>query len=64
MANVLDKPVIFLREVRQELGKVAWSTRQELIGSTVVVIGTTLILAVFIGIIDLVLSRFLSIIFK
>ena len=54
----------FLMEVRVELGKVAWSTRQELIGSTVVVIVVTGIMAVFIGIIDLVLSKFLSVLFK
>ena len=54
----------FLLEVRAELGKVAWSTRQELIGSTVVVIVVTGIMAVFIGIIDLALSKFLSVLFK
>ena len=49
--NIVAKPVNFLREVRAELGKVAWSTRQELLASTVVVIVVTLILGVFIGII-------------
>jgi preprotein translocase subunit SecE len=54
----------FLIEVRQELGKVAWSTRQELIGSTFVVIVVTFIIAVFIGGIDLLLSKILSLVFK
>ena len=53
-----------MKEVRQELGKVAWSSRQELIGATAVVIVVTLIMAVYIGVIDLVLSKALSVIFK
>jgi preprotein translocase subunit SecE len=62
--NIIEKPVNFVKEVRVELGKVAWSTRQELIDSTIVVITITAILTVFIGIIDLALSKFLSILFK
>jgi len=46
----------FIRDTRQELKKVSWPTREELIGSTTVVIITTFILALFIGAIDFVLS--------
>ena len=62
--NIFKKTVNFLKEVKQELGKVAWSTRQELIGSTFVVIVVTFIIAVFIGIIDLLLSKILSLVFR
>jgi preprotein translocase subunit SecE len=54
----------FLLEVKSELTKVSWSTRQELIGSTIVIIVITAITAIFIGIIDLVLSKILSLIFR
>ena len=54
----------FLIEVRNELTKVHWSTRQELIGATAVVITITSIMAVYIGIIDVVLSKLLSLLFK
>ena len=50
----------FLTEVRVELGKVSWSNRQQLIGATSVVIVITGILTVYIGIVDLGLSRFLT----
>ena len=50
----------FLLEVRTELTKVAWSTRQELLSSTMVVISVTAVMAMFIGIIDLTLSNMLS----
>lgn len=54
----------FILEVKTELTKVSWSTRQELIGSTFVVIVITLIMAVFIGVMDVLLSKILSLVFK
>lgn len=62
--GIFSKPVGFLNEVRNELSKVAWSTRKELLASTVLVITVTVIMTAFIGIIDLLLSRFLSVVFK
>jgi preprotein translocase subunit SecE len=62
--GILEKPVNFLKEVKTELGKVSWSTRQELVGATLVVIVITFITAAFIGIIDLLLSKGLSIVFR
>lgn len=58
MAN---KVAGFLREVKQELDKVAWPSRDELFGSTGVVIFTTLVLAAFIGLVDFILSIVLRI---
>ncbi len=55
-----ERTVDFLREVRTELSKVNWPSRNELIGSTTVVIIITLILAAFTGVIDFVLSIILS----
>jgi len=46
----------FIRETQQELKKVSWPSRQELMGSTGVVIFTTFILAVFVGTVDFFLS--------
>ncbi|MFA5004540.1 MAG: preprotein translocase subunit SecE [Candidatus Omnitrophota bacterium] len=62
--NIIAKPVNFLREVRAELSKVAWSTRKELLASTVLVITVTIIMAIFIGIVDLGLSKFLRLVFR
>ncbi|RJP28904.1 MAG: preprotein translocase subunit SecE [Candidatus Omnitrophota bacterium] len=62
--SIISKPANFLREVKQELLKVSWPTRQELVGSTFVVIGVTGILALYIGLIDLFLSHMLNILFK
>ncbi len=54
----------FILEVKSELTKVSWSSRQELIGSTAVVIVVTFVLAIYIGLIDLFLSKVLSVIYR
>ncbi|MCJ7577465.1 MAG: preprotein translocase subunit SecE [candidate division Zixibacteria bacterium] len=57
---MFDKIKKFVREVRFELTKVTWTTRQELIYSTIVVIVVSIILSIFIGIVDLGLSNLAS----
>ena len=44
--------------------KVSWSDRNELIGSTTIVIISTALLAIFIGIVDIILSRVVGIILR
>jgi len=46
----------FIQETRQELNKVTWPSRDELWQSTVVVIVTTFIMALYIGMTDFILS--------
>ena len=62
--NIIQKTINFLKEVRGELGKVAWSTREEVLGSTFVVITVTGILTLFIFVVDILLSRFLNFMLK
>ena len=47
----------YLREVVFELKKVVWPSRKETLGSTAVVLMIVGLVAVFLGIVDLVLSR-------
>jgi preprotein translocase subunit SecE len=54
--EVFEKVTQFLKEVRAELGKTTWPTKQELVGSTIVVIVVCSIVAVFIGIVDRILT--------
>ena len=49
----------FLSEVKAELKKCTWPTRQELFGSTMVVVISVLILGVFVGLSDWVLTGLL-----
>ena len=52
----------FFQETKEELNKVTWPSRGELWQATLVVIMTTLILAVFIGLIDFFLSMVMRIV--
>lgn len=53
-------PLIFLKEVNAELKKVTWPNRQELISSTIIVIVAVFIISVYIGIVDVIFSRLIS----
>jgi preprotein translocase subunit SecE len=55
--NVIDKSIQFLREVKTELKKVTWPSRKQTMGSTVVVIVLVLIISIFLGVVDIGLSK-------
>ena len=61
---MIKKIVKYFKETRLELSKVAWPSKLELRDSTVVVIILSVILSVFIGVIDYALSRASTIIFR
>jgi preprotein translocase subunit SecE len=50
----------FLREVKTEMKKVSWPNRKDTINSTSVVLITVIIIAIFLGIIDLGLSKIIG----
>lgn len=54
----------FIREARQELKKVNWPSRKELIESTKVVIVSSLLMILFIGLVDYVYSKLINLLFK
>ena len=60
---MLDKIKKYLKETAAELRKMTFPTRDELVGSTVVVIVVSLIVAVFIGIVDRILTFMIKTIF-
>ena len=60
---MIERLKVFLAETRTELKKVTWPSRQDLIDSTKVVIVATLIMTVFIGLVDQVLSRIIKLVF-
>jgi preprotein translocase subunit SecE len=54
---MLNKIKEFFREVKVEVKKVVFPSKDELIGSTWVVIITVLIISLFLGVVDIGLSR-------
>ena len=59
-----DKIQKYLKETLSELRKMTWPTKDELVGSTIVVIVTSLIIAAFIGVVDWGLSSLVKLIFN
>jgi preprotein translocase subunit SecE len=54
----------FVREVIAEFRKVTWPSRQELVNSTVVVIVVTVVVALFLGSVDIVLAKIVEAILR
>ena len=57
MGGVIARVNEFLREVLLEFKRVTWPSRQELVNSTTVVIVVTLVLAFFLGAVDIGLTK-------
>jgi len=54
----------FISEVFAEMKKVSWSTRRELVDSTLIVILSSFLLGLFVGIIDFAFSKGVAVIIK
>jgi len=57
-------PVTFLKEVRDELNKVVWPSRDEVIRLTVVVIVVSLIVGFYLGTLDYIFTKLITLIIK
>ncbi len=61
---MITKVQNFVGEVIAEMKKVSWSTRQELIDSTLIVIFSSLILGFFVAGIDVVFAKGIAVPFQ
>jgi len=61
---VPNKVTKYFKEVKVEMKKVSWPTRNELIGSTTLVIVTVIMLGALIGMWDFVLSRVVNLLIR
>lgn len=60
----LQTTVQFFREVKVELQKVTFPTRQETIGSTLVVLVLTIVIALYLGFSDWALARIVQVLLR
>lgn len=60
----MDKAISFLKEVKEELNKVAWPTREQTIRYTILVIIVTLVVGAFLGGLDYILTAFTALILE
>ena len=56
----MNRAILFFKDVRTELSRVTWPSRDELMHSTTIVIVTTIMLSVFVGLVNLIISRALG----
>ena len=50
-----DRSKQFYQDVRSEMKKVSWPARQEIVGTTVVVVGAVFFFGVYLGLVDYLL---------
>lgn len=62
--NSMHKAIDFLKEVREELNKVVWPTKKQTIRYTVLVIIVALVVGVFLGGLDYILTKITAIILE
>jgi preprotein translocase subunit SecE len=62
--NIIEKIRQFFREVQVELRKVAWPTRKETVASTSVVVVLVFLISIYLGLVDIGLSRLIKYIIK
>ena len=58
----MNKLFTYLKESKSELKKVTWPTRKETTKLTLIVIGISAFVAVFLGLLDLIFSKLLAIV--
>ena len=56
MKNFIEQTRRFLREVKAEMAKVTWPSWIELKGSTILVIIVSIFFAIYVGIVDMILT--------
>ena len=61
---MIEKVRKFISEVFAEMKKVSWTTRKELVDSTLIVILSSFLLGIFVGVIDYTFSRGVSVIIR
>lgn len=60
LMNIPNKAITFLKEVRLEMRKVNWPTKQETIRYVLVVVGVSAALAAFLGALDFIFVTLLN----
>ena len=61
---MITKAIQFLSEVKNEVNKVTWPSRKEAMGGTAVVLVVVFFMAVFLGLVDVFLSKIVEALLK
>ena len=58
--KIIQKIITFLKEVKLEMKKVNWPTKQETLRYTLIVIGVSLVVAFYLGLLDFIFTTLLN----
>ena len=58
--NIPTKIITFLKEVRLEMKKVNWPTREQTIRYTLIIIGVSVVIAIYLGGLDFIFNTLLN----
>ena len=58
------KPITFLKEVRSELKRVTWPTKNEAIRLTSMVIAVSIVVGIYIGALDYLFTKIMELLLK
>lgn len=64
MPDFKGSPVVFLKEVKAELVKVIWPTREEVAKLTVIVVVVSVAIGLYIGGLDMVFTKLTDLLIK
>ena len=60
----MNKATKFLKEVQAELKKVTWPTREQALRLTGIVVGVSLVVGLYIGVLDYALTKIVGLIVR
>ena len=60
--SIIERIKQYFREVRHELKRAVWPTRQQVVASSIVVIAVLVIFSLFIGVLDFILVKLIKLI--
>ena len=58
--NIFSKLITFLKEVKLEMKKVNWPTRQETLRYTLIILALCVVTAIYLGGLDVIFSNILN----
>lgn len=58
--NIVSKLTTYLKEVRLEMKKVNWPDREQTIRYTLIVIGVSLVVAIYLGGLDIIFTTLIN----
>jgi len=61
MPNYINQIIQFVKESYLELKKVSWLSKKEVVASTIVVVLFIFLLSIFVGLVDFILAKIMSI---